>query len=483
MPAGSEQYFVLTLPLKPEIWQQHILEKRFEINRQIYNVLLQKALKRYKQMAQTRAWRANKKALAEETDTAVRKKCLQERDGLVRQYRLSKYDICRDATPFRQHFSAHTDSPVIQNLAADVWRALDSLIRGQASAVREKVPGELQSLSGKTNNSSIKYRNGSLVWKGLVLPAELKNNSYEQKALQEELRFCRLKREMVRGKERYFVQLVLKGRPPEKENTGGQSSFVLGSGNSAEEKSRETVGLKIGFRELAVVSEEKAGLVELPSKDRKLESQKRHLVSYLERSRRKTNPDNYYPDGKIRAGGTEWTFSNKYKKARLRYRELCRKQRVLQREQQFRLAAQIASVAPAGSCFYIEEINFIKLGKRKPNGAGMQCTSPAAFLKILSQKLERQEKELIFVQPFVLKAAGFNHHTGTYQKTPRKKRWRIVDGQRVDKKLYSAFLLSNVAEDLKSFDLDRCSRRFPGFLELQKGCLERQEEVAERRVS
>ena len=64
--------------------------------------------------------------------------------------------------------------------------------------------------------------------------------------------------------------------------------------------------------------------------------------------------------------------------------------------------------------------------------------------------------------PFLVKASGFNHHTGTYQKILLKKSWRIVDGQKVEKNLHSAFLLSNLAEDMQPFDAEGCAERFPG---------------------
>ena len=95
---ASEPYFVLTLPLKPDIRQQHILEKRFAVNGWIYNALLQKAGKRYRQMAQTKAFRRIREALATESDKAVRKELLQERDTLIAQYGLTRAAICRDAT-------------------------------------------------------------------------------------------------------------------------------------------------------------------------------------------------------------------------------------------------------------------------------------------------------------------------------------------------------------------------------------------------
>ena len=122
MENSKEQYFVLALPLKTESWQKDILKKRFEINRQIYNALLGKALKRYRQMTQTKAYREIWKALEKEREPEQRKKLYQTRDALVEQYKLHRYDICRDATKYRQYFKEHTDSPIIQNLAVKFGR-------------------------------------------------------------------------------------------------------------------------------------------------------------------------------------------------------------------------------------------------------------------------------------------------------------------------------------------------------------------------
>ena len=92
----------------------------------------------------------------------------------------------------------------------------------------------------------------------------------------------------------------------------------------------------------------------------------------------------------------------------------------------------------------------------------------------LSRMYDERERKKLFKErdclipspekenPFLVKASGFNHHTGTYQKMPLKKSWRIVDGQKVEKNLYSAFLLSNLAEDMQCFDLD-AQRGFRGF--------------------
>lgn len=42
--------FILTLPLQVELWQQHILEKRFNVARQMFNDCLGEATKRIRKM-------------------------------------------------------------------------------------------------------------------------------------------------------------------------------------------------------------------------------------------------------------------------------------------------------------------------------------------------------------------------------------------------------------------------------------------------
>lgn len=378
MSEPQNQYFVLTLPLKPELWQQDILEKRFEINRQIYNALLDKAIKRYRQMVQTKAYRANREALLHATEKEQRKKLLQERDALVEKYQLRNYDICRESTQYRQYFKDHTDSPVVQNLASEVWQAVDGLVKGTANQVYPKKPGQLKSLSGKTNRSSIKFREGSLVWKSLVIPVDKRKFTwYEEEALKQEIRYCRIKRTVIRGKDRYFLDIVIKGSVPVK-----RKSEVTG-----------TVGLDIGSQKLSLVSRGNTSVYILPIKNRGLEFKKRKLGQYMERSRRSMNPENYHPDGRIKKGSEHWVYSRKYQKARLEYHELCRKQTVLQKQAQYQLAGKISS---SGTCFYIEETGSAKLDGVKMEPACRMQTAPGRFLKILEYKLNQQGKQLLF---------------------------------------------------------------------------------------
>ena len=377
MSDSQKQYFVLTLPLKPERWQQDTLDKRFEINRQIYNALLQTAVKRYNQMSQTKVYRVNKEALLHAEEKEQRKRLLQERDNLVAKNQLRNYDLCREAAKYRQYFKKHTDSPIVQNLAGEVWQAVDGLIKGTAFQVCLKEPGQLKSLSGKTNRSSIKFREKCLIWKGLIIPIDQEEfNWYEEQALSQEIRYCRIKRSVIRGKRRYFLDIVLKGNAPAKQKT----------------ERTGTVEVDIGPQKLKLVSPNNNSTYILPIKNRKLEQRKREISQYMERSRRSMNPENYRPDGRIKKGSVHWVYSQKYQKAKLEYQELCRKQTVLQKQAQFRLAQEISS---SGTCFYIEETGFMKLDGIQLEGSYHMQTAPVQFFKVLEYKLNQQGKQLL----------------------------------------------------------------------------------------
>lgn len=378
MSAPQNQYFVLTLPLKPEQWQQDILEKRFEVNRKIYNALLAEALKRYRQMAQTRAYRANQEALTLVTEKEQRKKLFQERDALIEKYQLRRYDICRETTQYRRHFKEHTDSPVVQNLADEVWQAIDGLVKGTADQVYPKKLGQLKSLSGKTNRSSIKFRENSLVWKDLTLPVDKADfRWYGREALKQEIRYCRIKRSTIRGKDRYFLDIVLKGQAPIKRKPEASGP----------------VELDMGAQKLSLISPDQNAQYLLPRKNQRLECKKRRLTQYMERSRKSMNPENYHSDGRIKKGSIHWVYSRNYQKARLEYQELCRKQTVLQKQAQYKLAGKISS---SGTCFYIEETGQAKADEVRLNPSYRMQTAPGRFLKILEYKLNQQGKQLLF---------------------------------------------------------------------------------------
>ncbi|MFZ0445779.1 MAG: transposase, partial [Bacillus sp. (in: firmicutes)] len=103
--------------------------------------------------------------------------------------------------------------------------------------------------------------------------------------MHDEIAYFRLIRKTIRGKVKYYLQLVMKGIPPQKrEITEGE------------------VGLDM------------------------LEKEKRMILRKMDRSRRASNHNKYIGDGTIKKGNKErWIQSKRYWKLLFELKETCRK--------------------------------------------------------------------------------------------------------------------------------------------------------------
>ena len=201
----------------------------------------------------------------------------------------------------------------------------------------------------------------------------------------------------------------------------------------------------------------------------------------MDRSRRATNPNNYNEDGTIKKQGNKkviWNKSNHYKKYQNELKELYRKQADIRKYQHECLANYIISL---GYKVYVENMNFAGLQKRVKNtekndkgkfkrkkrfGKSLANKAPSMLLTIIGRKLKYFGEELIEINTYEAKASQFNHFDETYTKKSLSQRWNDFDGIKIQRDMYSAFLIMNIAEDLKSFNIDKCNERFDKFYEL-----------------
>lgn len=87
-------YFVVQFPLKTEKYQEDILDKRFEIGRQIYNSLVNITQKRYKEMIKTKRYRNLISQLSgnKKKDKSVWKQI----NDIRKQFGMSEYSFYKD---------------------------------------------------------------------------------------------------------------------------------------------------------------------------------------------------------------------------------------------------------------------------------------------------------------------------------------------------------------------------------------------------
>lgn len=468
--------YCVTFPLITEKYQETILNKRFEISRQLYNAVLSKAYKRYKSMIGTKKYRQLKEQInnANEKEKKLLYKQLNE---MYKQYRLNEYSLHEDIQEMQHHFSENIDSFTAQKIATRVWSAFEDLLFGDGEIVHFKKYGELDSLEGKSNKTGIRFKDGFLIWNGLKIPVKIDyNNPYEYQALKDEICYCRIKRRFIKGKYKYYLQIVFKGVPPMKINKDGEVKRHIGNG---------TVGLDIGTQTIAIVSNVDVKLLELADRVNNIEKEKRRILRYMDRSRRANNPDNFNEDGTIKKGKLKWAKSNRYIKAQNKLRELYRKQADVREYQHQLLSNYILSL---GNKIKVEEMNFKGLQKRskktekndkgkfkrkKRFGKSLANKAPAKLLTILDNKLKYFGEKLIKVNTKEVKASQYNHLNCRYNKKKLSQRWNDLNGIKIQRDLYSAFLIQHVNDDLCNINQEECKRDFERFKILHDKEIER----------
>ena len=397
-------------------------------------------------------------------------------DEVYKEFRFNEYSFHVDIVEMKRFFENNFDIHSVQKIASRVWTAYRKLLYSDGEEVHFKSFESILSVEGKSNASGITLRNGVLKWNGLKIPIIIDyNNPYEYMAIQDKIKFCRIKRRFIKGRWKYYLQLILEGVPPKKVNKEtGENKHPLGNGK---------VGIDIGTQTLAISSNTDVKLIELADRVQNIENEKRRILRAMDRSRRITNPNNYNDDGTIKKQGNKkviWVKSNKYKKLQYKLKELYRKQADIRRLQHNQLANYIISL---GGEFYVEDMNFKglqrrskkteknekgKFKKKKRFGKSLANKAPSMFLEILGNKLKFLGNQLIKINTREAKASQYNHLNIGYNKKKLSQRWNHFkyndEDIKIQRDLYSAFLIQYVNDDLSSINNRLCNENLINLL-------------------
>jgi len=371
-----------------------------------------------------------------------------------------------------KHFKDNICSLECQAIADRVWSKFDKLLFGKANKVCFDKFSEYNTIENKWNKSGLKYSDGYIIWSGLKIPVIIKQNDiYAQTALQNRVKYCRIIRKIIRGKYKYYVQLIMEGIPPIKRNKEtGEIKNPLGNDN---------IGIDIGTRTIAYACSKEVKLLELCPEVENIERKKSILQRKLDRQRRANNPNNYNENGTIKRGiKLVWNKSNKYIKTQNELREIQRKQACIRKQSHENLANHILSL---GDRVLVETMNYAGLQKRakktekndkgkfkkkKRFGKSLANKAPSMLLTIIDRKLKYYDRQLIKIDTYSVKASQYNHFDETYKKKKLSDRWNDFNGIKVQRDIYSAFLIMNVNSDLKTINKEKCDETFENFLML-----------------
>lgn len=282
--------FIIQFSLKTERYQEDILNKRFEIGRKIYNSLVNITQKCYREMIKTKEYR--KFLVTLKNDNKKEKTVWKKINDIRKQYGMSEYSFHNNIKNIQKHFKENIDAFTAQKIASELWKSYQKFFYGNGKKVYYKRYGELNSLEGKNNKTSIRIKEDMLYWNGLKIPVMIDyNNDYEYHAMKCDICYCRIVRKYIRKKYKFYLQIVLKGNPPTKMDKTGKSKRCLGNGD---------VGLDIGTQTIAISSQSEVKLLELADNVQNIENKKQKLLRKMDRSRRKTNPNHYNKNGTMK---------------------------------------------------------------------------------------------------------------------------------------------------------------------------------------
>ena len=462
--------FILQLNLRTNRYQEEILNKRFEIGRHIFNSLNNVEQKKLQRLEENKEYRRLEIQLKK--TNYKDKKLKKQRIDIIKQYGFSEYNFINDMKPIYKVFSQNIDARTSQSIASNLWKSYQKYLFGNGKGIHYKRFDDFNTFESNDNKTGIKYRNGYIVWNKLELKTFVRQNDvYAQESLLNEVKYCRLKREIVRGKYKFYTQLVFEGIPPIKYDK--ETGEIRGRCSSGD------VGLDIGTQTIAIASDKEVKILELADKVQPKYNELRKLQRKLDRSRRATNPDNFNENGTIKKGiKLNWNKSNHYKETQLKIKELYRKQRVIRKQQHEELANDIISL---GKNIKVEQMNFQGLAKRsskteknekgkykrkKRFGKSIANRSPAMLLSIIDRKLKYQNNSLIKVNTRLVKASQYNHIEETYKKKKLSQRWTQVGNYKLQRDMYSAYLIKNVNKDLITINQEKVEKGFNNFVKL-----------------
>lgn len=279
-------------------------------------------------------------------------------------------------------------------------------------------------------------------------------------------KYVRLIKRIIRGKEVFFAQFIKEGIPPLKKR-----SITKGS-----------VGIDIGTSTIAVVSNNTVFLEPLIQQEKTFKAQAKEirlLQRKLDRSRRATNPLKFHPNGTInQQNNTAWQYSHRYQKTMNKLKARHRTSAIFRKESHEKLANRILL---CGDTIKVEIMSFQGLARRaketkmnektnefqkkKRFGQSILNFAPAMLLAIVDRKLQYFDKSLLKINTFKVRASQYNHVTQTYTKKKLNERWNFINGKRVQRDLYSAFLIQHVQDDLGTINQSACEANYASFLE------------------
>ncbi|HEY6542436.1 MAG TPA: transposase [Ktedonobacteraceae bacterium] len=445
MKKSKTPTFLLQLPLRVDAGQTKRLRAHFEAARCLYNALLGEAMKRLRAMQADPAWqeaRAIPRAHKQERKEAFSR--LRQAHGFS-EYALHEFVKTANCA----WIADHIDSMMAQTLATRAYQAANRVCLGQAKNVRFRSKGRgLDSVENKYTESGLRFllqppeqsNQGWVLWNKDLIPVLIDwDDPVVHRGLRHPIKYARLVRRKVSSPRaqgadvqgyRYYVQLILAGKPYQKKK------HTVGS---------NVVGLDVEPSTIAIVPQEsQAQLVPFCEELKPDARAKRCLERKLDRQRRANNPENYDDKGRVKKHGKRrlvWKNSKGYLATR---RRLAAKERKLAAHRKSLHGRLVHQIIQRGNTIRTEKLSY--RAWQKQYGKSVGRNAPGMFLEQLRRTVASTGGTLSEFPTHSTKLSQYCHGCQTYVKKPLSQRWHhcACGIGPVQRDLYSAWLAAHL---------------------------------------
>ena len=406
--------FIHEFQLKLKPGQERFLLVRLDCAKQLYNTCLGESLRRLKSMRESRDF---KKAL----NLGKGKQRTSAFNALNELFGFREFDLHAYATAVRNscHIGVHLNSDACQKTASRAFKAVKEYSVGKRGRPRFKGMGQYDSIEGKGNRC--------IIWDGEAVICDgeridvifdpVDKYGVQAHALACPVKYVRIVRRKIRGRNRFVVQLVLRGKPKFK--------YITGSG---------IMGLDLGPSTIAAVSRKMAFLEKFCADLDPMHKEIRRIQRSMDRSMHAMNPDAYNENGTIKPG-VKLAKSKRYIKKSGRIREIHRTLAAQRKCMHGKLANRIFQNCKR---IVVEKVSY--LSWQRNFGRSVNFRAPGMFVEMLRRKAESAGGK-IFEVPTALRPSQTCHGCEKIKKKHLSQRWHDCEcGIHVQRDIMSAFL-------------------------------------------
>jgi hypothetical protein len=479
--------YTIRLKIQQDEYFNALADKRFALINRCHNVLVGRArhlLNRLKHDPEYKALQdAYHKAVPGSREAReIGSKMNTYRDSIG----LSKAGLYAYISVWQRRHAANISSHQAQKEAERVLAGVEAVLFGSGKELHFRPLSQATTLCSKSPKNGVAFDRENMTFRWIKDTFRLKtpdpDNTYIMQALYPDgtaplpISYCEIKRLIFPNGWHYYLVLYVKGTAPQK--------HPIGSG---------TAGIDPGTSTMAVDAGEQVLLRELAPCAKEYVAAMKKTLKAMDRSRRDSNPDCFDSMDRAVRGKYPRNKSRRYRQLERKYQSLCRRKAAYIRQSHCILANEVLALADD---ILVEHMDYRGLGRRaketsrqektstmtdrrgrektihkyrrkKRFGKSLETRAPAEFLALLKQKAEAAGGRYREIRTGTFRASQYDHVTDACTKVPLKQRYKDIVGTRVQRDLYSAFLIRHANEALDAPDRNACLRDFARFAEVQ----------------